>query len=135
MNPATHKLWSTSDVSRFLGCCERQVYILRDQGMPTIRVGKKVRFDPERVKAWVLSRKEGTTDISPPQELNVRLKVTASFLVTLGLYDGGVDQTAIADNINDLLREAGGVRDYIDRVEIHEVADDKGHTLVSSTDA
>ena len=62
-----NKLWSTSDVSRFLGCCERQVYILRDQGMPTIRVGKKVRFDPERVKAWVLSREEGTTDISPPQ--------------------------------------------------------------------
>lgn len=61
------KLWSTSDISRFLGCCERQVYILRDQGMPTIRVGKKVRFDPERVKAWILSREENTTDTYPPQ--------------------------------------------------------------------
>lgn len=69
------------------------------------------------------------------KELNVRLKVTASFIVTLGLYDGGVDQTAIADNINDLLREAGGVQDYIDRVEIHEITDDDHHTLVSSTDA
>jgi hypothetical protein len=35
--------------------------------MPTIRVGKKVRFDPERVKAWILSREENTTDTYPPQ--------------------------------------------------------------------
>lgn len=51
--PEGEFLWTTSDVARFLGCSERQVYLLRAQGLPTIHVGSMVRFDPEQVRLWV----------------------------------------------------------------------------------
>jgi len=50
---ATEFLWTTSDAARFLGCCERQIYILRNQGLPTVRIGTMVRFDPEQVRLWI----------------------------------------------------------------------------------
>ena len=46
-------LWTTADVARFLGCSERQVYVLRNQGLPSIHVDSLVRFDPVRVRAWL----------------------------------------------------------------------------------
>lgn len=67
--------------------------------------------------------------------INVRLKVTASFIVTLGLYEADTDLSAIAENVDDLLREAGGVEDFIDRVDIHELSKDNGTIIISSTDA
>jgi len=51
--PEAESLWTTSDVARFLGCSERQVYILRSQGLPSIHVGSMVRFDPEQVRLWI----------------------------------------------------------------------------------
>lgn len=50
-------LWSTPDVAKFLRCSERQVYSLRQQGLPAIQVGGMVRFDPAKVRAW-LSEKD-----------------------------------------------------------------------------
>lgn len=46
-------LWTTADVSHFLGCSERQVYALRHEGLPSLRIGGLVRFDPERVREWI----------------------------------------------------------------------------------
>lgn len=46
-------LWSTSDVAKFLRCSERQVFNLRQQGLPTIQVGGMIRFDPHRVRGWL----------------------------------------------------------------------------------
>lgn len=46
-------LWTTADVARFLGCSERQVYVLRNQGLPSIHVASLVRFDPIQVRAWL----------------------------------------------------------------------------------
>lgn len=48
-------LWTTSDVARFLGCSERQVYNLRKQGLPSVRAGGLIRFVPSAVNAWLSS--------------------------------------------------------------------------------
>ena len=46
-------LWTTADVAHFLGCTERNIYILRSKGLPAIHVGGLVRFYPERVREWL----------------------------------------------------------------------------------
>lgn len=50
------QLWTTSDLSRFLGCSERQIYKLRKLGLPALQVGGLVRFIPARVTAWLDDR-------------------------------------------------------------------------------
>jgi len=59
-------LWTTADVSHFLGCSERQVYALRHEGLPSLRIGGLVRFDPERVREWLgcPTREQQLRDIS-----------------------------------------------------------------------
>ncbi len=76
--PEAESLWTTSDVARFLGCSERQVYILRSQGLPSIHVGSMVRFDPEQVRLWV-----GTQD-SPSSKLEQRARQLADIAATSG---------------------------------------------------
>ena len=49
----TNALWTTGDLAQFLGCTERNIYILRKKGLPSIYVGGLVRFDPERVREWL----------------------------------------------------------------------------------
>ena len=59
-------LWTTADVSHFLGCSERQVYALRHEGLPSLRIGGLVRFDPERVREWLgcATREQQLRDIT-----------------------------------------------------------------------
>jgi hypothetical protein len=52
----TGALWDTRDVASFIGCSERQVARLRDEGLPCVRVGCLVRFVPARVMAWLDGR-------------------------------------------------------------------------------
>ena len=61
--PTADSLWTTADVAQFLGCSERQVYVLRKRGLPTIFVGGLIRFDATRVREWVSS-----CDELPPRE-------------------------------------------------------------------
>jgi len=63
--PESESLWTTSDVARFLGCSERQVYILRSQGLPAIYVGSMVRFDPEQVRLWIANQDNGGVTSDP----------------------------------------------------------------------
>jgi excisionase family DNA binding protein len=49
-------LWTTKNLAKFLGCSERQIPRLRAEGMPAIRVGELVRFNPSRVIDWLDSR-------------------------------------------------------------------------------
>ena len=49
-------LWTTKDLAQFLRCSERQIPRLRDEGMPSIRIGGLVRFVPSRVMTWLESR-------------------------------------------------------------------------------
>jgi len=51
-------LWTTKDLAKFLGCSERQIPRLRDEGLPAMRVGGLVRFIPSRVMAWLECRDE-----------------------------------------------------------------------------
>ena len=46
-------LWSTPDVANFLRCSERQVFTLRQQGLPCLQVGGLIRFEPRRVRDWL----------------------------------------------------------------------------------
>lgn len=55
-------LWTTKDLAKFLGCSERQIPRLRDEGLPAVRVGGLVRFVPSRVMAWLDARHAGDAD-------------------------------------------------------------------------
>jgi hypothetical protein len=55
-------LWSTKDLATFLGCSERQIPRLRDEGLPSVRVGGLVRFVPTRVMAWLDGRPQANGD-------------------------------------------------------------------------
>jgi excisionase family DNA binding protein len=50
-------LWSVADVARYLGCSERNIYFLIKSGLPCVRVGKLLRFEPEEIRQWL---KEGS---------------------------------------------------------------------------
>lgn len=54
-------LWTTKVLAKFLGCSERQIPRLRAEGMPAIRVGELVRFNPSRVIDWLDSRDNRTS--------------------------------------------------------------------------
>ena len=56
------QLWSTKDLAKFLGCSERQIPRLRDEGLPSVRVGGLVRFVPSRVMAWLDGRPTASRD-------------------------------------------------------------------------
>jgi excisionase family DNA binding protein len=52
-------LWTTTELARFLGCTERHIYHLRERGLPTIRLGSLVRFDPAEAMNWL--KRQGKT--------------------------------------------------------------------------
>ena len=47
------RLWNLRDVARYLGCTPRHVQNLVSCGLPHIRLGRLVRFDPEEVAAYL----------------------------------------------------------------------------------
>ena len=51
-------LWTTKDLAKILGCSERQIPRLREEGLPAVHVGGLVRFIPARVMAWLDSTDE-----------------------------------------------------------------------------
>lgn len=53
-------LWNVADVSRFLGCSERNVYQLLQAGLPRLRVKGLLRFDPEEVRQWIRANNEAS---------------------------------------------------------------------------
>ena len=52
------RLWTIDDVSAFLGVHRRTVYRL--PGIPRLRIGGSVRFDPSAVRAWAQAQKVST---------------------------------------------------------------------------
>ncbi|GAA4411244.1 hypothetical protein GCM10023168_31870 [Fodinibacter luteus] len=52
---AEDRLWSIEDASYYLGVPVQTLYSWRGQGMgpPGRRVGRRLRYRPEDVKAWV----------------------------------------------------------------------------------
>ena len=57
-------LWTTKDLATFLGCSERQIPRLREEGLPAMRVGGLIRFSPARVMAWLDSRDERASQLT-----------------------------------------------------------------------
>lgn len=53
--PTIDRLWTIQDVSAFLGVPVGTLYQWRhrDLGPPALRLGKHLRYDPGRVRAWV----------------------------------------------------------------------------------
>lgn len=52
--PTCDRLWTVDDVSAFLGVPVGTLYQWRSrgEGPPCVRLGKHLRFDPDRVRAW-----------------------------------------------------------------------------------
>jgi excisionase family DNA binding protein len=53
--PTCERLWSFKDVSEFLGVPIGTLYQwrVRGEGPPAYKIGRHVRFDPDRVRAWL----------------------------------------------------------------------------------
>jgi excisionase family DNA binding protein len=51
---------TVADVARFLAVSQRQVYLLleRDE-LPSVRVGTRLRFVPEEIRAYLERHREG----------------------------------------------------------------------------
>jgi hypothetical protein len=50
-------LWTARHVARFARCSLRQVGYLRQDGLPFIKIGQLVRFQPQLVIGWLLSHR------------------------------------------------------------------------------
>jgi excisionase family DNA binding protein len=59
------RLWTTTELARFLGCTERHIYQLRERGLPTIRLGTLVRFNPAEALSWL--QRQGKTSKLPSE--------------------------------------------------------------------
>jgi excisionase family DNA binding protein len=56
LRSAAGRLMSADDVAKVLGESRRRVYELRDShGLGAYRVGRRIRFDPAEVAAWLES--------------------------------------------------------------------------------
>ena len=53
--PIADRLWTIHDVSAFLGVPVGTLYQWRHRelGPPAVRLGKHLRYDPSKVRAWV----------------------------------------------------------------------------------
>lgn len=53
--PTCDRLWTFQDVSDFLGVPVGTLYQwrVRGEGPPAFKIGRHVRFDPNRVRAWL----------------------------------------------------------------------------------
>ncbi len=56
--PTCERLWTVDDLSAFLGVPVATLYQWRHkgEGPPAMRLGKHLRFDPDRVRTWVTTQ-------------------------------------------------------------------------------
>jgi excisionase family DNA binding protein len=60
------RLWKARDVAGFLGIGRNAVYEMADRGeLPSVRIGSRVRFVPEEIRAWVAQQRSGTATPAP----------------------------------------------------------------------
>lgn len=59
-------LWDSPRLASYLGCSPRHIFNLRKRGLPALRVGEMVRFDPARVLMW-LDSQNGREDLRSQQ--------------------------------------------------------------------
>jgi excisionase family DNA binding protein len=54
----TEKLINMDDLSKLLGVSITTISRLRKQGMPALKIGGSIRFDPAKIQAWMETRGE-----------------------------------------------------------------------------
>ena len=54
----TEKLINTNELAELLGVSAMTISRLRKKGMPAMKLGGSVRFDPAKIKEWMESRGE-----------------------------------------------------------------------------
>lgn len=57
-DPEQAPLWTLQDVATHLRCTVRHVQNLIGRGLPCLRIGKLVRFDPAEVKSFLRARRD-----------------------------------------------------------------------------
>jgi excisionase family DNA binding protein len=48
-------LWKTSRVAQYLQVSHKTVFVLRGNGLPYVKIGGAVRFDPNEVKEYLIN--------------------------------------------------------------------------------
>jgi excisionase family DNA binding protein len=59
--PTDIKYYTIDDVSEMLQVGKNTVHLLKKKGLPFIKFGKVIRFDPDEVKAWLKANSESAT--------------------------------------------------------------------------
>jgi hypothetical protein len=60
LSPATLAvLWDVEDLQRNLQLPRRTIHNLRKRGLPTIVLGRSIRFHPQSVMNWLMSKQRG----------------------------------------------------------------------------
>jgi hypothetical protein len=60
LNPSTLALlWVVEDLQRNLRLSRRTIHNLRQRGLPTIVLGRSIRFHPQSVMNWLMSKQRG----------------------------------------------------------------------------
>jgi excisionase family DNA binding protein len=54
----TEKLINTNELSELLGVSIMTISRLRKKGMPSLKIGGSVRFDPAKINEWMQSKGE-----------------------------------------------------------------------------
>ena len=58
-SPATVTLLTVEDLAAHFKVKKRKIYqLVRDEGLPHVRMGRALRFDPAEVVRWLTSRRE-----------------------------------------------------------------------------
>ena len=64
-------------------------------------------------------------------DLSVRLSVKLGFSLTLGIYNGPVTKSVIAEHIERMIEE-NGVEEFIDTIDLRDLTLDDGTEMVQS---
>ena len=58
-------LWDIRRTAKAICACEKTVYnLIQNDGFPSLKVGRSLRFQPEAVKAWIAARAQRSGDVN-----------------------------------------------------------------------
>lgn len=67
--PPFEALWTAKDVAAFLQTSRSWVYNKYESGLlPGLRVGGLLRFDPDKIRAWVSAESARVVPLVPPKQ-------------------------------------------------------------------
>ena len=61
LEPQIQSLWNVRDLAAFLRTTPAAIYpLVQRNGIPHLKVGRNLRFDPAAIRRWLTSRSSGT---------------------------------------------------------------------------